>query len=251
MMFASTVFRRGNRCAQVYATDFGWARAVPMASRSEAHETLSLLFVRDGVPPTCICDNARELVQGKFHQKLKKALCHLKQLEPYTPWSNAAEREIKELKKGAGHKLLWSRAPKHLWDDCLELEAYIWSNTAHETYKLNREVPKTVMSGETSDISKFCELEWFEWVMFRDETAPFPDDMLKLGRYLGPSIDVGPAMTTKILTENGLVLHRSAYKPLTPDELPDKDGSDAQEQFMARVHKRLGSCVLPRELEDL
>ena len=59
------------------------------------------------------------------------------------------------------------------------------------------------------DISQFCELEWFKWVMFQDETAPFPDDVLKLGHYLGPSIDVGPAMTAKILTENGQVLHRS------------------------------------------
>ena len=165
-VFVSTVSRRSNRCAQVYATDFGWARAFPMASRSEAHETLSLLFVRDGVPPTCICDNARELVQGKFHQKLKEAACHLRQLEPYTPWSNAAEREIKDLKKGASHKLLWFRAPKHLWDDCLELEAYIRSNTAHEIYKLDGEVPKMVMSGETSNISQFCKLEWFKWVMF-------------------------------------------------------------------------------------
>ena len=54
MMFASTVSRRGNKCAQVYATDFGWTRAFQMASRSEAHEILLLLFVRDGVPPTCI-----------------------------------------------------------------------------------------------------------------------------------------------------------------------------------------------------
>ena len=82
-------------------------------------------------------------------------------MEPYAPWSNAAEREIKELKKGTSHKLLWSRALKHLWEDFLELEAYIRSNTAHEIYKLDMEVPKTVMSGKTSDISEFCKLEWF------------------------------------------------------------------------------------------
>ena len=117
-MLALTVSRRGNRYTQVFATDFGWAKAFPMASRSKAHETSSLLFLRDGVPPTCICYNARELVQGEFHQKLKETVCHLKQLEPYTLWSNAAEREIQELKKGAVCKLLTSRAPKHLWDDC-------------------------------------------------------------------------------------------------------------------------------------
>ena len=59
------------------------------------------------------------------------------------------------------------------------------------------------MSEETSNISQFCKLELFEWVMFQDESAPFPDDMLKLGYYLELSIDVGPAMTAKIPTENG------------------------------------------------
>ena len=71
--------------------------------------------------------------------------------------------------------------------------------------------------------------------------------MLKLGPYLGPSIDVGPAMTMKILTENGQVLHRSTYRPLFPDELLDKDGSDAQDQFMARVYEMLGFQLRARE----
>ena len=53
------------------------------------------------------------------------------------------------------------------------------------------------------------------------------DDMLKLGCYVEPSIDIGPAMTTKVLADNGQVLHRSTYRPLTPDELLHKVGSDA------------------------
>ena len=92
--------------------------AFPRVFRSEAHKTLFLLFVRDGVPPTCICNNAKEIIQGKFSEKLKKAACHLKQFEPYTPWSNAAEKEKKELMKWAGCKVLKSKAPKHLWDKC-------------------------------------------------------------------------------------------------------------------------------------
>ena len=107
------------------------------------------------------------------------------------------------------------------------------------------------MSGEMSDICQFCELEWFEWVMFQNETALFPDDVLTLGCYLGPSIDVGPVMTANILMENGQVLHRSTYRPLTPEELLDRDGLDAREQFMSRVYERLGSRILPRELKDI
>ena len=41
-----------------------------------------------------------------------------------------------------------------MWDECLELKLCIKSINTHEMYKLDQEVPKTVMSGETSDISK-------------------------------------------------------------------------------------------------
>ena len=115
-----------------------------------------LLFTRDGAPLECICDHAKKDDPSKFHQKLKDNACQLKQVKPYTHWSNATKREIKEIKKGTSYELLWSIAPKHLWDDCLELEAYIRSNTAHDIYKFDGEVFKTVMSGEALDISQFC-----------------------------------------------------------------------------------------------
>ena len=141
-MYAIAACRRSNKCTQVYATDFGWARVFSMASRNEAHETLLLLFARDGILSACICNNAKEMTQGKFYQKFKDAACHLKQLEPYTPRSNAAEREIKEFKKRAGHNQLRSIAPMGLWDNCLELEAYIRSNIAHNKYKIDGEILK-------------------------------------------------------------------------------------------------------------
>ena len=56
--------------------------------------------------------------------------------------------------------------------------------------------------GKTLHNHEFYKVEQFEWVVFQVETTPFPDDALKIGHYLGPNIDVGPAMTTKILTEH-------------------------------------------------
>ena len=47
-------------------------------------------------------------------------------------------------------------------------------------------------------------------------------------------------MMARILTENGQVLHRSIYRLLIQDEILDKEGSDAQETFMARAHETLG-----------
>ena len=92
-----------------------------------------------------------------------------------------AEGAIRELKKGAGRKMIKSKCPKRLWDDCLVLESLIRSNTAHDIYSLGNEVPETVVSGETSDISNFCEFEWYEWVKFRDTSISFPGDKEVLG----------------------------------------------------------------------
>ena len=116
--------------------------------------------------PVIICDNAKEMALGKLNRKLKEASCHLRQTEPFTLCLNGAEREIKEQKKGSGKNLIKSSTSKRLWDNYLELESYIRSNTVYSIYKLNGKVSGTIILGETYTVSQFCELEWFEWVTF-------------------------------------------------------------------------------------
>ena len=106
-------------------------------------------------------------------------------------------------------------APKPIWADAIELEAYVRSNTAHNIFILQGEVTETVISGETSDISQFCEFAFYDWIMFRDQPVAFPDDNPVLGHYLGIAINVGPALTAKILKANGEVIYRSTYHALT------------------------------------
>ena len=77
-----------------------------MARKSEAHETLSLLFAQEVVPSTLVMDGAREQVMGEFRHKARQADCHVKQTEPYSPWQNAVEGTIKELKKSAGRMMI-------------------------------------------------------------------------------------------------------------------------------------------------
>ena len=212
-----------------------------MRLKSEAHHALSLLFARDGVPPTMIVDGSKEQTQGKFRHKARQVDCHLRAIEPHSPWSNAAESAIRELKRGAGRKMVKSGAPRRLWDHCLELEALIRSNTALDIYELKGQVPETVMSGETSDISPFVELEWYQWLMFRDTGVSYPHDQEVLGRYLGPSVDTGPAMTAQILKSNGWVVHRSTYRALTADEVQDPHHVRKRAEFDAEVTKKLGT----------
>jgi hypothetical protein len=77
----------------------------------------------------------------------------LKQTEAYSPWQNAAESVIRELKKGAGRKIMVVLST---------YESLIRSNTAHDIYELGGETPEIIISGETPDISQLCELGWYE-----------------------------------------------------------------------------------------
>ena len=76
-----TVSKRGNKYSQVFGTSFGWTRSYPMATKGLAHDALSLLFKRDGVPPTMISDGYKEQAFKKeFRNKLRDACCHYKLL---------------------------------------------------------------------------------------------------------------------------------------------------------------------------
>jgi hypothetical protein len=77
-----------------------------MTKKGEAHETLSVLFHSDGVPPTMVFDSLMEQCQGKFEHKLCEADCHARQTEPYFPWQQVAEGCICKLKQGISQKMI-------------------------------------------------------------------------------------------------------------------------------------------------
>ncbi len=84
-MFAGTESKNGNKCCQVFTTNFGWACAHPLKQKGEAHEALSLMLKCDGVPPEMILDGLKEQVKGVFRHKLKEVICHISVTEPYSP----------------------------------------------------------------------------------------------------------------------------------------------------------------------
>jgi hypothetical protein len=66
-----------NMAAQIFTTDFGFVRAFPMKKEKQAHEALSLLFHRDGIPSVMVMDGAKAQVEGGFRRKLRDAGCHI------------------------------------------------------------------------------------------------------------------------------------------------------------------------------
>jgi hypothetical protein len=180
-LVAGTKSSQGNKYSQVFTAPYGWTRAFSMKRKGDAHEALSLLFHRDGVPPAMVMDSSKEQTLGDFRRKLKEADCHLRQTEPYSPWMNAAKSAIRELKRGVSRKMIRTRSPKVLWDHCIELEALICSHSVNTIYTMNGQVPETIMTGTTADISHISEFGWYDWVMFWDNTLAFPEDNIVLG----------------------------------------------------------------------
>ena len=154
------------------------------------------------------------------------------------------------MKLATGRDLHRSKCPLKLWDDCLERQAYIRSFTAHDIFGLKGETPETMVNGETPDISEFAQFKWYEWVKFRDQQVAFPDDKLALARYLGPSFDIGPAMTAKLLTKNGQYVHRSTYRGLTEDEILDPLEIKLREQFDIAISEKLGEGAKPADFSE-
>jgi hypothetical protein len=82
----------------MYCTGFGWSRNFPIQKISDVHETLNLFFNRYGVPQALISDGARAYTYGEFNKVAKQAGCYCKLTDPYSPWQNRAEGEIREVK---------------------------------------------------------------------------------------------------------------------------------------------------------
>jgi hypothetical protein len=79
------------------------------------------------------------------------------------------------------------------------------------SFELQGQVPETIVSGQTVDISVLVEYEWFEWVKFHDDPAAYPEPKEILGRWLGPALDIGPAMTANVIKANGQVMFTSSH----------------------------------------
>ena len=83
-------------------------------------------------------------------------------------------------------------SPKVIWDDCLELEVEIQSSTASNISELEDEVLKTVMNGDTTNVTQLCEFGWYDWVYFCDNAVTYPDDKWVLGQWLDQVLGLVP-----------------------------------------------------------
>ena len=255
-------WQRRNKCAQLYATDFGWVRAYPMEKEQQGPSTLDILFKNEGVPDKVIGDFSKMQTRassGKKHssgldgfkRKLREAGSSFHALEGDSQWGNAAETRVREAKRRSGRMMVRAGCPLKLWDHALEHSCRLESATAKDIYKLNGQVPETMLRGDTFDISELCQYGFYDWIKFREPGATYPDDEMPYGRYLGPIDDVGSANSAKILQGNGQVVVRSTFRGLFEEEVVDPVQVKAREAWDKGLEERLGAAITKADIEKL
>jgi hypothetical protein len=105
-----------------------------------------------------------------------------------------------------------------------------------------------VISGETADISPFCEFGFWHLVKFREKGVAFPVDTLVLGKYLGPSIDVGQAMTQHIMKANGEIKDHSTVCSRTPEEYVNAALHQELVKFLEAIQGRWSKPQIQRTM---
>jgi hypothetical protein len=67
-MYSTILSRQINKESQIFCTEFGFVRAFPLKKEKEAHESLTLIFHRNGVPNVMVMDGSKAQVEGHFRR---------------------------------------------------------------------------------------------------------------------------------------------------------------------------------------
>ena len=101
-------------------------------------------------------------------------------------------------------------------------------------------MPGTLLSGQTADISQFVEHKWYNFVKWFEYGSSCPEPKEVHGRWLGPSMDIGPAMCSKIIKSNSQIINLSNYRAITEEDLQDPMQNKLCDEFDSELIKKLG-----------
>jgi hypothetical protein len=240
VMFSTHKSLSGNTCATVFVNGSKCSYVQPMEKKSETPEALQNFYDDIGVPNHLHTDGGGEFT-GKRWKKVRitGGICKQTTTEPHSPWQNAAEMEIKELKKQVARLMKRSRCSPRLWDYAITYVSQIRSRTAFGTRKQKSRTGYEIVTGNTPDISEWAEFQWYQPVWFYDNTESWPTQQKKLARWLGVSHRVGQAMCYFILMPTGRVISRTSVHSPTPAELETQEFKNRLSEYDRNVKERI------------
>jgi hypothetical protein len=89
--FSGVKLLQQNRCAQLFITEFGYAKITPMRSKSDTGYALKEMIQDVGIPKEIHTDGAKELTMGTWKQVCRHAGIKTTITKKDSPWQNRAE----------------------------------------------------------------------------------------------------------------------------------------------------------------
>jgi hypothetical protein len=120
----------------------------------------------------------------------------------------------------------------------------IRSHTALNIHSLDGDTPMTRLTGDTADISQLCEFGWYDPMWYIEIKNALQTK--RIGRYIGPSHDIGKAMCSKLITHKGNVIVRTFVIPIEQKATFDAELKNALGDRAVGIQIKL----LPDEIED-
>jgi hypothetical protein len=238
-MFSSIKSIRGNTMGQIFVNDVGFSHFIPMKTKADAGHAL-LEFIQDiGIPSALHTDDAKEQTAGIWEQVRKARGIKQTLTEPYSPFQNRAEINIRELKKQVRRTMSKTRTPKRLWDFCAQYTAELRCLTAQPLYSLHGRTPYELISGNTPDISEYIAFSWYQPIYYYDK-ASFPEERELIGRWIGVAHNVGQAMCFWILPKTGIPIARTTLRAISEAELQTDAVQQELHSYDQAIQRKLG-----------
>jgi hypothetical protein len=234
-IFSGIKSLRGNTCAQIF-TNGKYVHLEPVMKKSQAGEALGSMIDEVGIPEKIVFDGAKEQTgqNSEFMRLVRKNRMSYWQTEPYSPWQNKAEGQIREVRRRWRLLRQLKKVPARLWDYAMVHITKLMNFTARGK---NGRTGREEITGETPDISEYTDFDFYDWVWYWD--TPDRDNSPKVGRWLGPSHRIGAAMCYYVLTNNGEVVSRSSVQHMTIIERMKDEIKSKMEAYDNEVGGRL------------
>jgi hypothetical protein len=240
-MFSKIPSIRKNTCAQVWTDGSGFSLFYPMQTKGMAYQTVERMTQDiQGIPEMIISDGAGEQGGKLWNKEVNKVRTRHHYTEPYSPWQNKAESEIREIKRAIRRETARSKSPKRLWDYCGQRVAAIRCFTAHSFPELDGMTPYEKLYARTGDISAYAQFDWYQYVWYIDPPSDAAQTRRKLGRWIGVAENFGTALTYFILPKSGTVVARSSVTPVTMEELMSDEVKQLCNDLDESINQRIG-----------
>jgi hypothetical protein len=140
----------------------GFTKITPMESKADAHLSLDGFIKQYGIMENLVVDGDPTMAYKQWKSTVKEYRIHQTTTEPYSPWQNKAELDVREIKRGIRRFKRRTNSPRRLWCFLGGLVAALRGFTAYESTKLQGRCAAEHALGYTPDISQWIQHAWYD-----------------------------------------------------------------------------------------